>query len=761
MKNMVSGKEEKQMKKEALSRICGLILAFAVIISCCQISTFRVWASVKPAEISSQEYYGRNALKGMENGENLVFAYEQVAKGVERSEASIVMHDSAHSVSKDELRMVFTAYKNDYPQHFWVGNSYQYSYSAASGMIFDLQVSYTMETMELAEAKTKFNSAVNEVASGISADMCEYDREKLIHDRLADRIEYDGGSGHVHNAYGALVQGKAVCDGYAKAFQYALYKVGILSTMVSGTAANPTGSGGHAWNLVRIDGVYYYADLTWNDQGENRYYAYFNLPFSEMSEDHTLENMGYTLPECTSIEANYFTVNGGRMSEYTVDKLVAVLKKDLVGEIYLTGNRSNFTNWLQTNMPEIARKCGIVGGYSYSYSVLGREYIIRLNGTRQTVPVSSVKMDISSYTFEKVGETFKLNAVVSPSNATNDTVTFSSSNTNVAVVNKYTGLVTAKGEGTANITVTTQDGNKTAVCTVTVRGEQVNEELSINLYGNGSLDTLICRQGDMVQFRAIAAGGEGEYTYSYLLHNIDTNAWYRFSDFKADNELKWKAESAGNREFFAEVRDKTGKTVRSSAIKVTVNDNKELKITGTSSASRVRVGETITFTGIAEGGDGSYTYSYLLHNKDNGDWYRFSAFQKSNILTWNAGSVGNREFFVEVKDGTGKVVRSDAIDIVVTEENALNIVGKSSTSLASLGQTVILTGMASGGSGNYTYSFLVCNTDTGAWYRFSGFQASNSLRWAASGIGNREFFVEVKDGTGKIVRSGAMRVGVR
>ena len=54
-----------------------------------------------------------------------------------------------------------------------------------------------------------------------------------------------------------------------------------------------------------------------------------------------------------------------------------------------------------------------------------------------------------------------------------------------------------------------------------------------------------------------------------------------------------------------------------------------------------------------------------MHNKDTGDWYRFSDFKAANKLTWTAGSTGNREFFVEVKDGTGKVVRSSAVNITV------------------------------------------------------------------------------------------------
>ena len=64
-----------------------------------------------------------------------------------------------------------------------------------------------------------------------------------------------------------------------------------------------------------------------------------------------------------------------------------------------------------------------------------------------------------------VGDTLRLTATVAPDSATNKAVTWASSNTTVATVSS--GLVTAKAEGSANITVTTQDGSKTATCAVT------------------------------------------------------------------------------------------------------------------------------------------------------------------------------------------------------------------------------------------------------------------------------------------------------
>jgi uncharacterized protein YjdB len=87
-------------------------------------------------------------------------------------------------------------------------------------------------------------------------------------------------------------------------------------------------------------------------------------------------------------------------------------------------------------------------------------------GGSTTVSVTGVTLDRTSLTMT-VGESYQLKATVSPDNATNKNVTWSSSNPDVAAVDN-TGKVTAVAAGSATITVKTVDGGKTATCVVTV-----------------------------------------------------------------------------------------------------------------------------------------------------------------------------------------------------------------------------------------------------------------------------------------------------
>lgn len=338
--------------------------------------------------------------------------------------------------------------------------------------------------------------------------------------------------------------------------------------------------------------------------------------------------------------------------------------------------------------------------------------------------------------------------------ATNEWYRFS----DFTAANTYTW--TASGSGSRTFYVEAKDSTGKIVRSVGANVSiQAMSPQPLSVAARSSLATAVV--GDKVTITAMASGGSGNYTYSYLIHNKDTDAWTRLTSvFGTNNTYIWTASSTGNREFFVEVKDSTGKTVRSPAVNVAVSGKQTLSITGRANVQTVNVGGNVTVTATASGGSGSYTYSFLMHNKDTGDWYRFSDFKSSNTLTWAASSAGNREFFVEVKDSSGKVVRSSAVNVAVTGGNPLTVTGRTNASTISAGTNITLTGTASGGSGGYTYSFLMHNKDTGAWYRFSDFKASNTLTWTASSAGNREFYVEVKDRSGKVVRSSAVNVKV-
>ncbi|HEX8531772.1 MAG TPA: Ig-like domain-containing protein, partial [Cytophagales bacterium] len=140
---------------------------------------------------------------------------------------------------------------------------------------------------------------------------------------------------------------------------------------------------------------------------------------------------------------------------------------------------------------------GLIDKIEIYGDVLSASQIQSIQGaTSTTVAVTGVSVTPASASVA-VGATQQLTATVSPSNATNKTVSWSSSNTAVATVSS-TGLVTGVAAGTATITVTTQDGAKTATSAITVTAASTSSTLTIRARGTCGTETMELRVNDLV-----------------------------------------------------------------------------------------------------------------------------------------------------------------------------------------------------------------------------------------------------------------------
>ena len=377
----------KQRKIHLSVRLLSLVLAAVWLLGALPVGAGAAAGHSPAAAVgAAPDYYGRSALSHCPNSTALLYVYDRIVEGVERGAATIPVYNEDYPIPGKELKTVFDAYRRDYPEHFWIRNGYRYNYNYDTGSVTEVYPDYSLSGASLETAKAAFDAAVSEMVRGISGSMSEYDREKRLHDRVAEKVVYDGSNTHAHSAYGALVQGKAVCEGYAKAFQVVLRRAGIQSFLITGSSVNPsTGkSEGHAWNAVRIDGKYYHVDVTWDDQGENIFYAYFNKSTAAIREDHTIDEPAYALPACTSEAADYFVVNGGRLPVFAVEAVADRLRAGGgTARLYCTGDRKAFAAALvaEANVRALVQALGYTGSIQCSYVTLGREFIYTLRGT--------------------------------------------------------------------------------------------------------------------------------------------------------------------------------------------------------------------------------------------------------------------------------------------------------------------------------------------------------------------------------------------
>lgn len=714
-------------------------------------------------QIKESEYYGRQQLAEMDNGDALVKAYDKLAAGVENAETTINVYDASYPITTDEIKLVFEVYINDYPQHFWRKNAYSYSYYS-TGYVVSLTPKYSFTGTELETARAEYDAALNSILSKVNGDMSEFERELIIHDAIAEETEFISGATYAHEAYGALVDKKAVCEGYARAFQDVLYKAGILSTTVTGIG----NGGGHAWNLVRIDGKYYYTDLSWDDQSPTIYHEYFNLPLENMSIDHTLDTTIDT-PEANSLDGNYFNVMGGWLEELTLDGVVAEMKDDLKAELYmdLDIDISEISNWLGNNISSIAGECGVTGGFSYSCKRMNRQYIITItpsSGTRTIVAVAGVGLNVTSYKMTEVGESFKLQANVYPETATNTNVTYSSLDTNVAVVDKYTGVIKAIGEGTTDIVVTTEDGAKTTKCSVTV--DLGKEELAGKLEINGSSEAQTVSEGDTICFDVSATGGEGDYTYQYKMYNFSTAKWSTLKKYSEDAQYEYADLQEGKYRFVVQVKDSAGTVVDTNKINITVESNEltgTLRIDDSSSNKNVKLNDTIKLNVSAAGGTGEYTYRYMMYDFSTGKWSTIKGFSTTQSVSYKITTEGNKRFVVQVKDSSGTIVDTNKITInVITEELSGTLKVNNSTAGATIssGSSIKLSVQGAGGTGGYTYQYKVYTYSNAKWSTLKSYTTDTTYVWTPSATGKYRLVVQVKDSSGTIVDSNKITVTI-
>ncbi len=245
-------------------------------------------------------------------------------------------------LSEDGIRRALNGFLYDHPQVFWLENLFGYAYSGEDTLV---ECYSAVSASRCASCSQEMTEKIESYLRGVSRKESYYDKEKYIHDRLLSECRYNTSvtsnqdGWEYFSAYGAIVYGEAVCEGYSKAMQLLLTKAGFSCRTIRGTAGDVE----HMWNLVKINGSWYQLDATWDDGEDAVSHEYFNLTTQAMQIDHqiypllpaegTMEKANLFLPECRASAMNYYTVEGitvsslgGDMDQYMIDYIVNRVK---------------------------------------------------------------------------------------------------------------------------------------------------------------------------------------------------------------------------------------------------------------------------------------------------------------------------------------------------------------------------------------------------------------------------------------------------
>ena len=237
--------------------------------------------------------YSRYYRQAMTPEERLV--YDALAEGLARMDAQIPLP----AVKRTNPTRYTQAVQLDYPELFFVD-------FAHIQFLFAPQNSRAIPAYRLsADQAQRQAEDIRRVADKIvrrCAGRTLPEAERILHDALIELGVYGKVAGREHDAhsiYGAFVDRRCVCEGYAKAFKYLCDRARLQCLVVGGRASPPGREpGAHAWNMVNLDGRIYHVDVTFDRmiEGQHHSLAYYNLSDAEIRLDHASSESMYRLP---------------------------------------------------------------------------------------------------------------------------------------------------------------------------------------------------------------------------------------------------------------------------------------------------------------------------------------------------------------------------------------------------------------------------------------------------------------------------------
>ena len=177
-----------------------------------------------------------------------------------------VLDIASLSIPADQISDVVMLFINRHPEYYWLSFESCDVENGIAVTLYEDVKPFMGKSRSTVFGSSSLEEATKKALAVVKPEMSDLEKALVLHDYIALNTEYDYQgylNGNLPNSVftieGTLVEGKAVCQGYALAYQYLLNKVGIESKYVASSAMN------HGWNLVKIFGRWNHVDVTWDD----------------------------------------------------------------------------------------------------------------------------------------------------------------------------------------------------------------------------------------------------------------------------------------------------------------------------------------------------------------------------------------------------------------------------------------------------------------------------------------------------------------
>ena len=256
--------------------------------------------------------------------------------------------------------------------------------------------------------------------------------------------------------------------------------------------------------------------------------------------------------------------------------------------------------------------------------------------------------------------------------------------------------------------------------------------------------------GTKVTIKGSATGGSKSYKYEYSVKPAGSMSWTVLREMSSSESVEYIAKPAGNCQFKVTVQDTNGIKM-DKVLNLTVKDTPLANRSGLSNPIMV-LGNGITITGSAVGGSGSYSYSFFYKKATSSNYQKLNKKNESdNYVVFKPTAIANYNIRVTVMDSYGNT--SDKNFTVSVKKAALANRSTVSSTKVSLGQTVKLAALSTGGDPGHEYAYGYALNKEDA-LKNAEYTTEKTKTFKPTKEGKYYFRVAVKDSSGaKVVRT--------
>lgn len=300
-----------------MKKILNLALCLFLLCSCSAANK----GQVEEASNYSNQYQGFTYYRDQLNEEDKKI-YDLIYYHISKRDESY----GIEAKDKDTLFHIYNYVLSDHPELFWEdGSEVTYTESAQT---FEIYASKEFTNDEIRKYEKQLNEITQPIINHVAKLPSDFDKVQYIYDYVIDETSYNEHSVHNQTILSVFLYRSSVCAGYAKSMQYLLNKAGIPCTYLWGETTYADEE--HAWNMLKIDGQYYYLDATNGDISDEEIDQRWRYNFMTMDTKQMLNlyHPKETYEETTENNQSYFQKQHAYFTQYDEAKVKALLDKE-------------------------------------------------------------------------------------------------------------------------------------------------------------------------------------------------------------------------------------------------------------------------------------------------------------------------------------------------------------------------------------------------------------------------------------------------